>query len=148
MTNVKFNVVPFERTLSNFVDDFFSEVPGLFKTQSAKPNHRNAVLANITEEENAYRIDLAAPGFEKQDFKVNLEGNLLTISAEKKEETTVEDNKNIRKEFNFQSFKRSFTIDNKIDTNSINAQYVNGILKLTLNKKEEAKVTSKDIEIQ
>lgn len=148
MTNVKFNVVPFEKTFSNLMDDLFNDVPGLFKTQVGKPYGKSSVPANITEKENTYEVDLIAPGFEKQDFKVSLEGNLLTVSAEKKEETSVENEKNIRKEFNFYSFKRSFTIDNKIDTNNIDAKYVNGILKLRLNKKEEAKVTSKEIEIQ
>lgn len=146
MTTVKFNGVPFGRALTGLVDDFLTEMPGILKSDVAKSGFRGFAPANISETENAYTIDIAASGFEKTDFKLNLEANILTISAEKKEETP-ENEKSIRKEFQTRSFKRTFTIDNLIDADKIEAKYVNGILKLTLNKKEEAKASSKDIEI-
>ncbi len=87
-------------------------------------------------------MEVIAPGFEKQDFKVNLDQDVLTISAEKKKDTENSTNeKQIRKEFSVRTFKRSFTVDNKIDAGKIEAKYVNGILILTLPKKEHAKAS-------
>jgi HSP20 family protein len=91
---------------------------------------------------------VVAPGFEKTDFKINLDKDVLTISAEKREGEKNEPGKEIRKEYSFRSFKRSFTLDEKIDGNAIEAKYVNGVLTLNLPKKEEVKTASKDISIQ
>lgn len=148
MTNVKSNGVPFERTLTSLFDDFFTEVPALLKTDVKQPNYRGHAPVNISETEDAYLIDVVAPGYEKTDFKINLDKNILSISAENKTEETSENNKNLRKEFHLRSFKRTFTIDHTIDTEQIEAKYVNGILKVSLNKKEKEKAASKDIEIQ
>jgi HSP20 family protein len=93
-------------------------------------------------------LEVIAPGFQKEDFKVNLDNNTLTISAEKKEETENKNEKFIRKEFKQQSFKRSFTIDENIDAESISAKYVNGVLTLNLAKKQEVKPSVKEISIQ
>ncbi|WP_346238076.1 Hsp20/alpha crystallin family protein [Niabella insulamsoli] len=148
MTNVKFNSVPFERTFTSLVDDFFTEMPGLLKTEPNRPNIKGHAPVNITENDNEYQIEVVAPGFEKSDFKINIENNLLSISAEKTAEEKVETGKSIRKEFHLRSFKRTFTIDNKIDTEKVSAKFVNGILIVTLQRKEEAKPASKDIEVQ
>ncbi|MFT4094795.1 MAG: Hsp20/alpha crystallin family protein [Niabella sp.] len=148
MTNVKFNGVPFERTFTSLVDDFFTEIPGLLKTEVNKPNIKGHAPVNIIENENNYQIEVVAPGYDKSDFKINVENNLLSVSAEKKADETVETGKSIRKEFHLRSFKRTFTIDNKIDTDKIDAKYVNGILIVTLQRKEEAKTASKNIEVQ
>jgi HSP20 family protein len=93
-------------------------------------------------------LEIAAPCFEKADFNVSLDGNLLTISTEKKEEKSESTDKLIRKEFSYRSFKRSFTLDEKIDMEHIIAKYENGILKLELPKKEIAKPVAKSISIQ
>ena len=148
MTNVKNNGVPFERTLTSFFDDFFTEVPALLKTEVKQPNYRGHAPVNITETGDAYAIDVVAPGYEKENFRINLDKNILSISAESKTEETTEENKNIRKEFHQRGFKRTFTIDHTIDTEKIDAKYVNGILKVTLTKKEKEKTASKDIVIQ
>ena len=148
MTNVKSNGVPFERTLTSLFDDFFTEVPALLKTDVKQPNYRGHAPVNISETEDAYLIDVVAPGYEKTDFKINLDKNILSISAENKTEANSENNKNLSKEFHLRSFKRTFTIDHTIDTEQIEAKYVNGILKVSLNKKEKEKAASKDIEIQ
>lgn len=148
MTNVKFNGVPFERTFTSLVDDFFTEIPGLLKTEVSKPNIKGHAPVNITEHENEYQIEVVAPGYDKGDFKISVENNVLTISAEKKMEDQKETGKSIRKEFQLRSFKRTFTIDNKIDSEKISARFVNGILMVTLQRKEEAKAASKDIEVQ
>lgn len=148
MTNVKFNGVPFERTFTSLVDDFFTEIPALFKTEVNQPNIKGHAPVNINETQNTYQIEVAAPGYEKSDFKINIDNNLLVISAENKVAEKSETVKNIRKEFHLRSFKRTFTIDNKIDTEKIDAKYVNGILIVTLARKEENKSASKDIEVQ
>ena len=89
-----------------------------------------------------------APWFNKEDFSINIDKNQLTISAEKKEETTNETERPIRNEYKFQPFKRSFTLDDKINADGISAQYVNGVLTLNLPKKEEVKPATKQINIQ
>ena len=102
---------------------------------------------NIEETPDDYLVSILAPGYQKSDFKVSLDNHLLTISSEKREEEITEGNKLIRKEFSQRSFKRSFTINEKIESESITAKYDNGILYLTLPKRETAKAFSKDIEI-
>ena len=93
-------------------------------------------------------LEVIAPGFQKEDFKINLDNNTLTISAEKKEEKENQNEKFIRKEYKQQSFKRSFTIDENIDAENISAKYVNGVLTLNLAKKQEVKPQIKEISIQ
>ena len=147
MTQVKFQRRPFETTINNFVDDLLSDMPVLFKNGSGQKWHGFAPV-NISETDKSYRIDVVAPGFEKSDFVVNLDQDILTISAEKKDEVKKEDAKEIRNEYSYRSFKRSFTVDEKIDAAGIEAKYVNGILTLNLPKKEEVKTASKVISIQ
>jgi HSP20 family protein len=147
MTLVKLNRKPFERNFNSFVDDFFTELPGLFRNES-EPQWKGFVPVNILETEKGYSLEVVAPGFEKTDFRVNLDQQVLTISAEKKEEVKDDTKKQIRKEYNYRSFKRVFTIDEKIDANSIEAQYVNGVLTLNLPKKETVKETAKEINIK
>ena len=127
---------------------FFTEIPGLLKTEVNKPDIKGHAPVNITETESNYQIEVVAPGYEKTDFKISLENNLLSISAERKTEEKSETGKSIRKEFHLRSFKRTFTIDNKIDSENVDAKYVNDILIVTLQRKEEQKATSKDIEVQ
>jgi HSP20 family protein len=143
MTLVKFNRKPFDAEFSNLVDNLFGEFPALFKNEQAA-QWKGFVPVNIDETEKAYKLEVVAPGFEKADFKVSLEQNILTISAEKKEEVKEENEnkttgKQVRREYSFRSFKRSFTIDEKIDGSAIEAQYVNGVLTLNLPKKETVK---------
>lgn len=145
MTQVKFNRRPFEGTFNNLVDDLFAEFPVLYKNEQ---NWKSTAPVNIKETDKNYSIDIVAPGFEKTDFKVSLEQQLLTISAEKKNEVKEENEKQIRKEYSFRSFKRSFTLDDKTDSTKIDAKYVNGVLTLNLPKKEEVKPVVKEINIQ
>ena len=143
MTLVKLNnQIP--RSFNNLFQDFFNEFPVV----AGKDWNTNTPPVNIVETTDAYHLELSAPGRNKEDFNVNIEKGLLTISFEKKEETKNEDVKGIRKEFGFQSFKRSFSLDDKIDTDNIQAKYENGILKFLLPKKEQAKDTTKQISIQ
>ncbi len=91
-------------------------------------------------------MEFNVPGRNKEDFKLNIEKDLLTVIYEKKEET--QPYKTIRKEFVFSSFKRSFSLDEKINAEAIEAKYENGILKVYLPKKEEVKIAPKQISIQ
>jgi HSP20 family protein len=103
---------------------------------------------NIMERENDFRIELAAPGLQKGDFKIEVEKNLMTISAEKKSEKKDENERFTRKEFSFSSFKRSFSLPEHVNAENTTAEYVDGVLQLTLPKKEEAKVKpAKEIKI-
>ena len=148
MTQVKFNPKPFETAFNSIVDDLFSEMPVLLKNGNGQSQWNGFAPVNIKETEKDYSIDVVAPGFEKADFKVNLDQDVLTISAERKNETKNEGEKEIRREHSYRSFKRSFTLDEKIDAAGIEAKYVNGILRLNLPKKEEVKTASKEISIQ
>jgi len=104
--------------------------------------------ANITESADAFHIALNVPGRKKEDFQVQVEQGLLTIRYEKKEEKTEKVNKTIRREFTFRSFKRSFTLDEQIDANGIQARYENGLLEIVLPKKEAVQPVTNRIVIQ
>jgi HSP20 family protein len=133
-----------QKSLSSFVDEFFQGFPaGLHRDDSY-----NFPPVNIHETADAYHLELSAPGRSKEDFKLSVDAGQLTVSFEKKEETKTDDYKTIRKEFSFKSFKRSFNLDDRIDSEGIQAKYENGVLKLLLPKKEQVKESTKQITIQ
>ncbi len=104
---------------------------------------------NIVETGEAFYIEVAAPGLQKEDFNVTVRDNRLTISAEKQsEETPTEDKKVARREFNYSSFSRSFALSEHIDQQAISAKYDSGILSLELKKIEKAQKLESKIEIQ
>ena len=148
MTHVKFNRKPFEGTFNTFVDDLFTELPALFKNDFNKGDRKGFIPVNVKETEKSYELEVVAPGLEKTDFIINVDQNLLTISAEKKEEVNEANDKHIRREYSFRSFKRSFTLDEKIDATNIDASYVNGVLTLNLPKKETVKASATKIVIK
>jgi len=130
------------RTVNDLFDEFFRPNAWSKETGLTVPP------VNIHEANDSYQVELVAPGLNKEDFKVNLEKGLLTITYEKKTEAENKDYKTHRKEFSFSSFKRSFSVDDKINADAIQAKYENGVLKLFLPKKEEVKVQPKEIAIQ
>ncbi len=134
------------RSLDGMMKDLFNEFPSTV-AKTFREDVFNFPPVNITEKPAVYEVELSVPGFEKSDFTVKLDGNILNISTEKKEEKAEESDKMIRREFSYRSFKRSFTLDEKIDGENIVAKYENGILKLELPKKEIAKAGTKDISI-
>jgi len=142
MTFVTSNYKP-ARTFNNFVNDILNDLPAF-----AGQNYNGFPPVNIAETADAWHLELNAPGRSKEDFKVNLDNDQLTISFDKKEEVKTEGVKTIRREFSAQSFKRSFTLDSQVDTANVQAKYENGLLKLLLPKKAEAKQAAKDITIQ
>jgi len=122
-------------------DDFFNR--GMINWDTNFSNSDATLPAvNIKETENSYEVDMAAPGLKKDDFKIELDNNVLTISSEKSEETQ-EGNGNekySRREFSYQSFQRSFTLPKEVvDEDKIEAHYREGVLQLRIPKKEMAK---------
>jgi HSP20 family protein len=131
----------FQNSLRRFFDDNFWDVEGQLTTGS--------VPVNVREMDHQYEIDVIAPGCKKDDFHISINDNLLTISFN----TNSENNRSqkagwVRNEYVQRSFSRSFTLDDTVDVNKINATYTDGILRLTLAKNEKAKKISKQIEIQ
>ncbi|MBC7937577.1 MAG: Hsp20/alpha crystallin family protein [Rhizobacter sp.] len=146
MTLVKVNN-PAAKTFDGLMNDLFNDLPASFG-KTFREDVFSFPPVNIVESTNAYQLEVAVPGLEKADFNIKLDGNLLTVSADKKSAPVTETEKVIRKEFSHKAFTRSFTLDEKIEASAIEAKYENGILKLTLPKKEVAKVTTKEITIQ
>ncbi len=135
---------PVQKSINTLFDELFNEIPVLGKTV----NSFFSPAVNIVETAEAYHLELMAPGRNKEDFQISVDKGLLTISFEKKEETTKEDYKVVRREFSYQSFKRSFNLDEKINADAIQAKYENGLLKLLLPKLAEVSQPVKTISIQ
>jgi HSP20 family protein len=128
-------------------DDFFKPWREWFDMGWDKVSTVPAV--NVTENNGNYKITVAAPGLQKEDFKVNVDGNLITISAEKSTEKEEKEEKFTRKEYNFTSFSRTFTLPDNVMPDKIEARYDNGELTLMLPKLVEEKTTTqKKIEIK
>lgn len=126
------------KNFSNVLDDLFNtNFSNIIDTEFT--HTRPSV--NVIENKDNYAIEVAAPGLDKNDFNITVEKDQLIIEAslEKNEEESSGVKKYRRKEFNFHSFKRSFHISNKINSEKIDAQYKNGILTVILDKREEAK---------
>jgi len=146
MTYVKFNQ-PAVKTLDSFLNSILNEIPSSdrYRVQS---NGINFPPVNISETKDAYELELNVPGRNKEDFKITVDKNILTVSFDKKEESKDENKKQIKSEFSLQSFKRSFTLDEKVVSENIAAKYENGLLVLSLPKKEEVKVEAKQISVK
>src|SRR5438046_4552651 len=147
MTLVKFKNGNSYPSFNNLVDDFFTTMPSLFKDDVRINALNNFAPANVKETENGYDLELVAPGLNKEDFKIDLDKNTLTVSFEKKSENEEKTEKFLRREYKNQSFKRSFTVDENIDTERISANYIQGVLTLNLPKKPEVKLQAKQITI-
>jgi HSP20 family protein len=103
---------------------------------------------NISETENEFHIELAAPGLKKEDFKINVDKNVLSVSADKKTENVEEGNKFSKREYSYNVFTRSFTLPEVADAGKIEAEYTDGVLKLIVAKKEEAKIQAREIAVK
>jgi len=102
---------------------------------------------NIKETDAAYMVDVVAPGLKKEDFNIHVEKDVLSVSFEQKEEQTEQTDKFIRNEYQFRSFKRNFTLSDKIDTAAISATYTDGILSISLPKAEPNEAKARKIDI-
>jgi HSP20 family protein len=139
MTLVKHNF----KNLDNIFDDLLNNFPANW----GRDMNFSIPPVNIHETNDAYHLELVAPGLKKEAFKISLEKGVLSISYEHKHEAENTDYKTHRKEFRSNSFKRSFTVDDKVNTDGIQAKYEDGILKLYLPKKDEVKVAPKEITV-
>ncbi len=135
MTVVRVNPARnFKRSTSLF-DSLFNELANFEKDRNHFVNKRPA--ANITENGEGFTIELVAPGLSKEDFKIDIDKDILTVSANKELKEN-EQEKVIKREFNFNKFKRTFRLPETIDTDKISANFENGVLIVSLLKKEEA----------
>ena len=155
MLSVRLNRKPFDTGLNKIMDDLWAEFPSVFKHDFNESQAKGTVPVNVKETDNGYELEVVAPGFDKKDFSVSADRGLLTISAEKKTEVKEENpektegsQKILRREYSYSSFKRTFTLDERIDATRIEASYINGVLHLNLPKKEEVKEAAKAIEIK
>ncbi len=124
-------------SLPSLVEEFFNGdlFPKFFDWES-----RYSIPAvNIVEGKDEYRIEVAAPGLTKEDFKIQLDNNVMTVSSEKEEKKEEKDEKVMRREFSYCSFRRSFSLPETVNTDKIKATHKDGILQITIPKKEEAK---------
>lgn len=143
MTLVKFNnktrnTAPY---FNNVFDSLFSDALNKNYGINKMPS------VNIYEGETEYKIELAAPGLSKEDFKIDLKKDNLSVWAEKKPAEGAIQKDYSRKEFDYTSFARSFVLPEGVDSDKISAEYVNGILNITIGKKDEAKLTHKEITV-
>lgn len=146
MTLVRVNN-PISKSIDGIMKDFFNEFPSTV-SKTVREDVLHFPPVNISETADAYLLEVAVPGFVKSDFKIHLDAGVLTISTEQTEESSKENLKVIRREFSSKAFKRSFTVDDKIESENITARYENGILMLELPKKEQLRAGAKEINIQ
>jgi HSP20 family protein len=132
----------FHHNLDRWFDDQFWGFNGL--------QTRSGVPVNVREQDKAYEIEVVAPGLQKQDFQLQLNGDALTVSFEHKEEDTQQagNDRWLRREYRKQSFTRTFTVDETVDVEKAGARYENGVLKLILPKKANALKASRTISVE
>lgn len=143
MTLVNLNNRP-THTIDSLIDTWFNGFPANLENRQGIPG---SPASNIYSTKEAFHIELNVPGRSKEDLKVNIEKGLLTVSADKLEDKG-DERKALRREFSLPAFKRSFTLNDTIDTEKIEAKYENGLLKFVLPRKEEAKPEVRQISIQ
>jgi HSP20 family protein len=137
------------RTLTKFGEGFPTLFGDLFRPWNDLFDNGDFIgrtlkvpAVNIKETKDDFSLSLAVPGMKKDDFKIDMEGNMITISCEKEESKEEKEAKYTRNEYNYTSFSRSFTLPDEINKEKIDARYEEGILKLVLPKKEEVKKTA------
>jgi len=143
MTIVKQNSSVFPTLFEDLFESDFFKKPSLMQTGLSVP------AVNIIETPEEFQIDLAVAGMKKDDFTINIERNVIIISSERSSESTDENKVEnyTRREFNYHSFSRSFVLPEAANREEINATYLDGILKVVIPKKDEAKMLPKTIQI-
>ncbi|MBP6459351.1 MAG: Hsp20/alpha crystallin family protein [Crocinitomicaceae bacterium] len=128
-------------TVNSFFNDFFGNDFFDWNTPAFSPKGSTLPSVNLKETETGYEVELAAPGLNKEDFVIEVHNNVLSISSEKKVEKEEKDEQGnyTRREFNYSSFKRSFTLPKSAEEKNVQAVYDNGILKVSIAKKETEK---------
>jgi HSP20 family protein len=138
MTMTKWNN---SRPMTNLFDDFFSRDLWSYGLANNSTTNTTIPAVNIKETAENFEVSMAAPGMRKEDFRLELEGNQLTISSEfENQQEQKEGERYTRREFSYESFQRSFTLPrNVVDVEQIEATYNDGVLRLLIPKREEAK---------
>jgi HSP20 family protein len=130
--------------LSRMLENFLTDVPSIFGTNYAQ----TMPAVNVRETNDAYFVDVAAPGLKKDDFKVNLDNDVLTISSEKESKKEENEVRFTRREYSYSAFERSFTLPYTAEAEKMEAKYENGVLGIKIPKKEVAiKKPAKQIKI-
>jgi HSP20 family protein len=145
MTLVKFNNNRNNALLPGFNDVFESIFNDTFLSDRMVTR---VPAVNISESENNYHVELAAPGLKKEDFKLNLDDNTLTISVEQSSDQQDNQKSYSKREYSYSSFVRSFTLPESADDSQIDATYTDGVLRIDIAKREEAKAVRRQIEIK
>lgn len=138
------NTVPNGKTFNNVFDELFRTL----NSDAGSTTVHTSTPVNIVETDSEYTVSFYAPGRVKERFKLNVENSLLTVSYEAEQATENKHQKVVRNEFSIINFKRSFSLNDKVNEEGIEAKYENGILKVLLPKKEIVKITPKQISIQ
>ena len=121
-------------------DDFFNRELFNWGNSNFSASRTTLPSVNIKEREEAFEVEVAAPGMQKEDFKITLDSGILTISSSREDKEEENDGNFTRREFSYQSFQRSFELaKDVVDEENIEAKYENGVLRLTIPKKEDAK---------
>ncbi len=129
-----------DNQMPSMFDKFFNNELSSWPDCNYSERNTSLPAVNVKENESEYEIEVAAPGMNRDDFKVNLSNDLLTISSEKKDEAKEDKTDYSRREFSYRSFKRSFTLPKgMVDGEKITASYVDGIINISLPKREEVK---------
>lgn len=136
------------KTVGGLIEDFFSKTVGSIAGDDFWSDRTTNVPVNIKETPTAYDMQLVAPGLKKEDFKIHLDRNLLTVSFDHLDELeSGEEGRWLRNEFRQRSFRRAFTLNDRIDTSAIAARYADGILHLNLPKKDTVDVAPQQINV-
>ncbi len=143
MRLLKVNNTATPKVWGSFLDELFNETWG----KDTGWNALSKVPVNIHETKDAYHLEVSVPGLKKEDIHISVDNGLLTISYEKKEETNSDEYKTVRREFSFESFKRSFTLSDKVNADAIQAKYEDGVLKVRVPKKEDLQPSTRQISI-
>jgi len=145
MTLAKFQPVPATKFFTNnFFDEFFNRNLG---EVVGSDGALNQPAVNVVETPESFKLEVAAPGFDKSNFNIHVENDTLTLSGQREAKEQVEGEKVTRREFRYESFKRSFKLPKSVNLETISAVYENGILNVAIPKKEEAKPVVKTITI-
>jgi HSP20 family protein len=128
-----------ENQVATVFDDFLRPFNEWFNNGGPLMRTLSVPSVNISEDSDQYKVALAAPGLKKSDFNIKVDGNMITISSEKEEKKEEKEVKFTRHEYSYSSFSRTFTLPDEVNQDKIEAVYADGVLTLTLPKREEAK---------
>lgn len=135
--------LPLSNVFSNFLEPWSDLIPEPVWARSV-----TVPAVNITETDKKYALSLAAPGLKKEDFNIDVQGNMLTISAEKEAQSEEKNEDYTRQEYNYSSFCRSFTLPEEVKRDGIEAEYKDGVLSLTMPKNEVSAKSGTKIKIK